>query len=426
MRSAGLIFLVAISVHAQRGFVFQPTTTLTAETASNTSASPSFQAQSNGNTGPRNVSKLPIVSALYPGATTAIYAQFQAWFGERSHIDVGYESDSADQVRRQVDDMVSRGIAGVIIDWYGPQHKRDNRASLLVMQEAERRSGFQFAIQEDKGAFKSCGEKPHCDVTQKLIDDVNYIVDTFARSPAYIRVNGRPVVPFFDPDRYHLDWERIRGSVRGNPVFLFRDAKGFSHPWSDGAYGWRGVATGREDPGLGDVDRFYSSASAKPGAVAWGAAYKGFDDSLAAWGKQKYVAQHCGETWLATLHETSRFYSSDHQLAVLQVITWNDYEEGTEIETGVDNCVTVQASVSGNTLTWSITGADDTLDHFTVFVSQDGQKLMPLADLPARTRSFPLPAFPAGTWRLRVKAVAKPSLTNAISDEATYAAPLRT
>ncbi len=421
--SAFIVLAAPLAQPQQPPFVFHPTTTLAAESANNTSASSSFRAQSNGNTAPRNVSKLPIVSLLYPDATTKIYAQFQAWFGDRVHMDVGYRSDTSEQVRKQIDDMRSRGITGVIIDWYGSQHTRDDRTSMFIMREAERRGDFQFAIQEDKGAFKSCGEKPGCDVSQKVIDDVNYILDTYARSPAYIRVDGRPVVPFFDPDRYHPDWNRVRRGIRGNPLFLFRDTHGFAHPQSDGAYSWRGIATSREDAGLGDLDRFYSAARANAGLLSWGAAYKGFDDSLAAWGKAKYVAQHCGETWLATLRATSRFYSTDRQLPALQIVTWNDYEEGTEIETGIDNCVTVQAAVSGSRLTWTITGNDDTLDHFTIFLSKDGNDLMALADVRATARSFDLPTLPAGDWRLRVKAVGRPSLTNALSGEAHYRAP---
>jgi len=34
-------------------------------------------------------------------------------------MSVGYASNDPAQVKRQVDDMLSRGIQGVIIDWYG-------------------------------------------------------------------------------------------------------------------------------------------------------------------------------------------------------------------------------------------------------------------------------------------------------------------
>ncbi len=416
------VALVTGGAHQRDPVLFRPTTTLLSETANNTSASASFRTQPNGNAAPGNVSKIPIQRTLYAGSTTRIFAQFQAWFGEKNHMDVGYRSDSPDQVRLQVADMLSRGISGVVIDWYGPQHVQDDQASILVMKEAERRAGqFYFAIEEDKGAIKSCGENPRCDVTGKLIKDINYIIETFARSPAYIRSDGRPIVPFFDPDRFRIDWLRVRQNVHGNPLFLFRDAHGFKHAQSDGAYCWRGVATSREDAGLNDLDRFYSAALTRPSQIAWGAAYKGFDDSLAAWGKGKYVAQHCAETWLSSLQEASRFYSSERPLSVLQVVTWNDYEEGTEIETGIDNCVSVEATLrEPSLLTWELSGPADSVDHFTIFLSADGEALMSLGDVPNTARSFNLPLLIPGSWRLRVKAVGKPSIMNHMTNEVSF------
>jgi hypothetical protein len=103
-------------------------------------------------------------------------------------------------------------------------------------------------------------------------------------------------------------------------------------------------------------------------------------------------------------------------------VTWNDYEEGTEIETGIDNCVSVSASVSGSTLNWSITGNENTLDHYSVFISNDGQNLMSLGDFPTSTHSLDLSSygFPSGTYSLYVKTIGKPSILNHLSAAASY------
>ena len=103
------------------------------------------------------------------------------------------------------------------------------------------------------------------------------------------------------------------------------------------------------------LDRFYSKAQ-NSNKIAMGSAYKGFDDSEAGWGKGRVIDQQCGKTWLATFAEAGRFYSSSHQLPALIIPTWNDYEEGTEIETGIDNCVNLQASASDEGLTWTVSG----------------------------------------------------------------------
>src|ERR1700746_327838 len=99
-----------------------PTTTLAAQTANNTRAANSFTNQTNANLAAGNISKVDVHSLLYSGADTKVYAHLLLWFGGSSHMNVGYNSNDAAQVHRQITDMVSRGIQGVIIDWYGPNN----------------------------------------------------------------------------------------------------------------------------------------------------------------------------------------------------------------------------------------------------------------------------------------------------------------
>jgi hypothetical protein len=131
--------------------------------------------------------------------------------------------------------------------------------------------------------------------------------------------------------------------------------------------------------------------------------------------------QDCGHTWLNTFSEASKYASAAS--AGVQIVTWNDYEEGTEIESGIDNCVAVSPSVNGHTLSWQITGDESTIDHYTVFASSNGQTLTNLGNVPAGTHSLDLSkvSLPSGTQSLFVEAIGKPSLTNKMSTAASYA-----
>src|SRR5438105_14254247 len=95
-----------------------PDTTLSAQTSNNTSTANSFRAQSNGNLGAGNVSKVDIHSLLYPGTNAKIIAHFMPWWGDPRHINVGYNSHDPVQIHKQITDMIRRGGEGVIIDWY--------------------------------------------------------------------------------------------------------------------------------------------------------------------------------------------------------------------------------------------------------------------------------------------------------------------
>jgi hypothetical protein len=115
-------------------------------------------------------------------------------------------------------------------------------------------------------------------------------------------------------------------------------------------------------------------------------------------------------------------YSADRQLPYLQLVTWNDYEEGTEIESGIRSCVSLQPSVSGNTLQWSISGSENTVDHYTVFSSTDGQNIKKLTDTKPGVHSVDLCSLPVppGAHQLLVQAVGKPSLANRMPGPVSY------
>ena len=128
-------------------------------------------------------------SLLYSGADTKVLAHLLLWFGGSNHMNVGYNSDDAAQVHRQITDMIGRGIDGVIIDWYGPNNSIDD-ATKLVMSEAETHPGFTFAIMIDQGAIEwnSCSG---CSPQNALINQLQYIEQTYFPSSAYMTSSGQ-------------------------------------------------------------------------------------------------------------------------------------------------------------------------------------------------------------------------------------------
>jgi len=157
--------------------------------------------------------------------------------------------------------------------------------------------------------------------------------------------------------------------------------------------------------------------------VAVGAAFKGFNDTLASWGTDRVIDQDCGQTWIQSLNEIGKFHSTGNQLPILQIPTWNDYEEGTAIEMGIDNCAFLAPSQSGSTISWAVNGQENTIDHYTVFISTDGQNLSPLIDIAAGTHSVDLSKLQLSsntTYLVFVKAVGLPSIQNKMSPPIAY------
>jgi hypothetical protein len=214
----------------------------------------------------------------------------------------------------------------------------------------------------------------------------------------------------------------VRNSVPGDPIFVFRNNGGFTHAQSGGSFSWTGLSSDPNNMGLTYLDSFYSTGTKYPSLQSFGSSYKGFDDSIASWGSNRLLNQQCGQTWLNTMAETGKYFSSSSQLDWMQLVTWNDYEEGTALETGVDNCVNVSASLSGSTLAWSLSGQSNTVDHFTIFISTDGVNLMQLATVANSSTALDLSTFSlaSGAYKLFVQAVGKPFLTNKMSGSVSY------
>src|SRR6266567_2535298 len=395
-KSLMLAFSLMVASIATAATPVTPTTTLTAETSNNTSTANSFTGLSNGNVGATNVSKVSLKTMMYPGFNGKMYAHLMGWFGGTNHINVGYASNTSAQVASQVNDMQSRGVDGLILDWYGPSHGMEDQVAQLRAAEVPKHAGFTWGLIEDVGALTACANTSGCDVTAKLISDLTYAYNNYEQSPSYIKVNGRPVIAFFGVETLSgIDWTRVSANVPGNPVYIWRNSGGFTKPLSGGSFSWVNInKTNPNDIGISYLDNFYLTSLSYLSKTTLATGYKGFNDSAASWGSNRLMNQNCGQTWLSSMAETSKYYSATQDIYGVQIATWNDYEEGTSIEDGIDNCVSISASMTGaSQLSWAIGGNENTLDHYTVFISSDGQNLMPVADLAAGTHALDLAQF---------------------------------
>jgi hypothetical protein len=242
------------------------------------------------------------------------------------------------------------------------------------------------------------------------------VEQTYFPSKAYMTLQGKPVVTNFNIDlSYSIDWNQVTQSLATQPAFVFQNNDGFSHVLSDGSYSW--VMPTTSDFGMNYLASFYNTGMTRQTEETVGASYKGFNDTLASWGSNRIMKQQCGQTWLQTFSKANSLYSSGNQLSALQLVTWNDYEEGTEIESGIDNCVNITASVTGNSLQWKIDGDESTIDHYVPYVSVDGQNLMSIGEFVPGTGSVNLCSYSIsdGSYTLFVQAIGKPSMTNRMS-----------
>jgi hypothetical protein len=411
-----------------------------------------------------HVSPLSIKQLMYPGWNGKVICHYMPWFGSNNHKGVGYNENSATTVAAQASFMIAEGCDVTTVDYYGSldPNKAFNLATTNAMfSDLNSRAGYpmKFAVAEDKGALKgvcpTSGQTSAWTVTclqNSLIKEMDYIKAHYTNSPAYWRDAGIPVIAYFGgpsdwPVLSTTEWDSVWAAVKAHTdtyavpfKFVFQYGGKFTNnSWDNGRYAWA------QPPGFGPtqqfwwgsrsnptpiyLDSFYSNALNNPSQLAIGALYKAFDDSNASWSANRVVAQQCGQVLMDTASEIRKYYgSSGAQLPYVQLVTWNDYEEGTALEGGVDNCYAVNASMLGNLVTWSLATTDPTyaspktIHHFNVyFADSNGNLYSAGTNLPVTANSLDLSQLvPPGTWSVYVEMVGQPLIINRMSNAVTY------
>ena len=403
-----------------------------------------------------------------------------------NNVQTGYTANDPRTVAAQAEDMKRRHLDGAIMTWEGPGTSEDGTAlKLQAYLNARHCRGPQqcdlmYLIMIDgpstgytvtptgipgTTAASCTGKKggPYEDcVVAHLRNDMCYMNGRHWGNDAYQKVNGHPVVQVFPDDQsiptvgpapswtdvwVHVsEWNHDLprncakppyNADNGVPLIIFENTSGFTHATSAGAYYW--LKPQGTDPAHdqlvfnigaasteGTLDHFYETAVKHPDKLVWGGAFKGFNSFLSTWGTNRIMDQQCGQTWLASFTESNRYYGAGG-LPFLQIATWNDYNEGTEIEAGIDNCYTVTAHVDGENLVWNLEPTNSTsaslstVSHIEIYDSRDGKNLTLLANSASSANgSYPLTELAPGKHQLFVRMVGKNSIQNRISQPVPF------
>jgi len=270
---------------------------------------------------------------------------YQPWFGNGQHIDVGYSCHDPAVLHRQIAQAKALNIKGFVVNWYGPRKEFEDQ-TYAMLQQAAAESDFKVAVQYDEAV-----DHPGY-ATEAVIVDLQYLYDRYISARggpsrlAYLRYNGRPVIFIFPKDSA-TDWNRIREITRSwpdPPVLIYKDQSTKYPDAFDGFYAWvqpghEGWARDGSHYGEDYLEYFYKNMmDHHPDKLAIGAVWPGFDDSRASWSRNRHMAYRCGKTFEETLRVFRHFYSTVNPQPYLLIVTWNDYEEGTDIEQSIGHC----------------------------------------------------------------------------------------
>ncbi|MGC2195669.1 MAG: hypothetical protein WA628_13405 [Terriglobales bacterium] len=274
-----------------------------------------------------------------------VIAAFQPWFGDPDHIRIEYNSNDPAVIRRQIREAKKLGIYAFAVDWYGARHPFLDRSYALIQQLASKEN-FHVALMYDET------EEDDGHATEDALEALAtaykaYIGPDAPGRQAYLEYQGRPVI-FVFPKRGKTDWNQVRQMVNrweNPPILLYKDdpPPQFANSF-DGEYAWvhpgpKGWASDGSDWGEEYLQSFYKRMRSKRrDQITVGTVWPGFDDTRASWSLNRHIDQRCGKTLQDTLRVFDENNDPDDPMPFVLIATWNDYEEGTAIESGLARC----------------------------------------------------------------------------------------
>jgi hypothetical protein len=281
-----------------------------------------------------------------PSMSPKLLAVYMPWFGDHTHIDVGYSSEDPAVLKKQIDEAKHRGISAFVVDWYGQSNKYSDH-NFALMQEAASENHFQVALLYNEAED---ADIQATDATIAAFDEAydKYFGPSAKYRESYLRYNGRPMI-FIFPKSGHVDWNRVNEHCKSwdaPPLVIYKDQppQQYANDFA-GSYAWVQPGPGGWAPdgsnwGGDYLKDFYKTMADKhPDKIAVGGAWPGFDDSAASWGLNRHIASACGKTFDDTMSMYQKYYDTSQTLPFMLIETWNDYEEGTAIERRTaDNC----------------------------------------------------------------------------------------
>jgi hypothetical protein len=226
--------------------------------------------------------------------------------------------------------MKYAGIDGILIDWYGTYDLNDykmvkeNTEQLIAMLDDV---GLEYAIVYEDRFLKNivdAGLAPTMASAAKT--DMNYMQSHYFGNLNYIKINNKPLLLNFGPIALNTadEWTTTFSGLSTKPTFLtLWDHSATAGTNASGEYAWVYKNSTY-------LSNFYTNTVPKL-SISMGSAYPGFKDFYKEGGAGDAIGWTIDHNNGATLDETLAMAKSA-KVNYLQLITWNDFGEGTMIE----------------------------------------------------------------------------------------------
>lgn len=241
-----------------------------------------------------------------------------------------YHSGDKDVIENHLLLMKYAGIDGILIDWYGTYDVNDYRMIKINTEQIIAlldKVGLEYAIVfEDRflSNIVNAGLAPTEVNAAKT--DLAYLQTNCFSDANYIKINNKPLLLNFGPITLTTpeQWTEAFSNLNPKPTFLTLWHESYEAGTNaQGEYSW--VYQNNTH-----LSNFYTNNV--PGLeIAMGSAYPGFHDFYQEGGTSTNIGWTIDHNNGATLDETLTL-AQNANLDYLQLVTWNDFGEGTMFE----------------------------------------------------------------------------------------------
>ena len=240
-----------------------------------------------------------------------------------------YDSSDPDTLECQTLQMKLAGIDGVFIDWYGTKDLYDYpilHRNTQRMIDACTKAGLKFSIVLEDQVVPNLMKAGKSSSDEFAKSALAFMSGNWFKQPGYLRWNGKPVLLIFGPQFYK---EPDLNRLFSRDVALFTEL-GPQGP-AVGAFGW-------PEPQVGSAKSWDQLGNYYHRATKWSAsipvAYPRFEDIYKAAGiGPGYGSIGDGN---GTTFKKSLDLAMSAEAPFVQIATWNDWGEGTQIEPSVE------------------------------------------------------------------------------------------
>lgn len=314
------------------------------------------------NAGVRNEVKVPVRGQDRESARPWVLAHYMPWytakpFGDRwgwhwtmDHFDPEQQSDGKREIASRYYPLIGpydsgdphvleyhlrlmklAGIDGVIVDWYGLKDYRDyailHRNTTRLLEQCERLK-MKFVICYEDQTIPALVEGKRISAADRVthaVQEIDWLGKYWFQSGSYVKWDGKPVLLSFGHAGLTNDEWAVCLSRLASPVAYF--SQDIRRAGAVGGFGWPAPRVGMQQ-----VERFRAASRDWPAAIP--AAFPRFEDIYRQAGVSDGYPR-LPDNDGRTLRETLKV-AIQSKAPIVQIATWNDWGEGTQIEPSLE------------------------------------------------------------------------------------------